>query len=169
MEELLERGADPSRRNKRGATPLDMVGTLIIPVRANEGGGAKARAAREVYEKKLAQGARVKVTLARAQRWQRRRGAVLAWEAFRRRAAEASRAAAAHAASAVSDVSGGSAGTGRGARVERSGDEGGSRKRYRAPQGGGGAGAAAGGQGWLVEQLCAYPDTALMKSIIRFL
>eukprot|EP00903_Cladosiphon_okamuranus_P021888 g20122.t1 len=171
VQELVERGADPSRRSKRGATPLDMVGTLIIPVSANGGGSSKARAAREAYEKKLAQGARVKVVLARAQRWQRRRGAMLVWEALRRRAAAvasaAAAAAAAQASSAVCDAPEGSVGAGRGARVERSGDEGGSRKRCRAPQGG--HAAAAGGQGWLVEQLCAYPDAALMQSVIRFL
>lgn len=177
VQELLERGADPSRRNKRGATPLDMVGTLIIPVSAGGDGGSgsssggKARAAREAYEKKLAQGARVKVALERAQRWQRRRAAVLVWEALRKRAAAG--AAAASAANAASDGSGdapeGSVGAGRGVRVERDCDEGGSRKRCRGPQGGDAGAAAAGGQGWLVEQLCAYPDAALMKSVIRFL
>ena len=171
VQELLERGADPSGRNKRGATPLDMVGTLIIPVSAGDGGSGKARAAREAYEKKLAQGARVKVALERAQRWQRRRGTVLVWEALRKRAAAAA-VAAASAVNTASDESddapGGSVGAGRGARVERGGGEGGSRKRCRGPQGGG-AGVADGGQAWLVAQLCAYPDAALMKNVIRFL
>lgn len=167
VQELLERGADPSRRNKRGATPLDMVGTLIIPVSSSSNGGGggdgggsddKATTAREAYEKKLVQGARVKVALARAQRWQRRRGAVLVWEALRKDAAAA-------AANAESDSPEGS---GDGAARERS-EKSGGRKRCRRPLRDGGSEAAAGTQGWLVAQLCAYPDAALMKSVILFL
>lgn len=167
VQELLRRGADPSRENKRGATPLDMVGTLVAPPAggANGGGDGKASVARQAYEKKLAQGQLVKVALRRAQRWQRRRGIVLVWETLR------NRAAAAAAGTGGGDPRRRRVGAGEEDEGERAQPGCGDNRKRRCRRGGGnyGEGAPAGGQGWLVVQLCAHPDQALMRSVIKFL
>lgn len=167
VEELLLRGADPSRKNKRGATPLDMVGTLVIPVSARpapatQGGletmSGKAKLAREAFEKKLAEGERVRLALTSAQRWQRKRGMVLVCETLRKRA---------NAVLALADgASDGGALAGR-ERLER--DDGDSKRRCRRSLAGEPVATAVPAQGWLVAQLCVHADPALMKGVIDFL
>ncbi|CAM9550754.1 unnamed protein product, partial [Hapterophycus canaliculatus] len=158
VEELLRRGADPSRENKRGATPLDMVGTLIIP--------AGLADARKAFEKKLAQGDRVKVVLERAQRWQRRRGVVLVWEALRRRAVAVSAAAVA----ADSDRHAPHGAVGVGERQPRLDDSRSSKRCCRHLLTEGVAAASCPSvEGWVVARLCTHADPALMKSVLGFL
>lgn len=166
VHELLKRGADPLKENKRGATPLDLVGTLIIPVSSSESrpSNSKARLAREVFEKKLEQGARVKVVLTRAQRWQRRRGLVLLWENLCHRAPTAE--------SVSATGSGGGVSEGRVGRNEERPGRGDSSKRCRRSLGTRAAvvsHSGAQGQVWLVAQLCIYADPVLMKNVIGFL
>ena len=79
VEELLHRGADPSKTNKRGATPLDLVGTLLPPNAHSSNGSGQMRAALE----QGAQVKRVRLMLIKATRWRRRRDAVLLCEALR--------------------------------------------------------------------------------------
>ncbi|CAM9560800.1 unnamed protein product [Ectocarpus fasciculatus] len=170
VEELLLRGADPSRRNKGGATPLDMVGTLVIPVSARpatQGGpemSGKAKLAREAFEKKLAEGERVRLALTSAQRWQRKRGMVLVCETLRKRA----RAVLALVDDGKSD-GGAAAGAKRGRLDRDDDDDDSSKRRCRRSLAGGPAATAVPAQGWLVAQLCVHADPALMKSVIEFL
>lgn len=165
VEELLRRGADPSRENKRGATPLDMVGTLIIPVCApsnqQDGSGSEAglSGAQQAYEKKLAQGEKVKVVLERAQRWRRRRSVVLVWETLRKRAV-----AAAAASDSVRDAPDGVAGAGE----EQPGFDG-SRGTKRCCRRSLTERSSPDAGGWVVARLCAHADPVLMKSVLGFL
>eukprot|EP00904_Undaria_pinnatifida_P003075 jgi/Undpi1/12769/HiC_scaffold_6.g02437.m1 len=82
VHELLKRNANPTKVNKRGATPLTMVGTLTAPLQAD---ASKSRT-KISAEKKLSQERNVRAALTRAHNWQRRRGAVLAAEVLRREA-----------------------------------------------------------------------------------
>lgn len=167
VQELLKRGADPLKENKRGVTPSGMVGTLIIPVCASEDGpsNSKARLVRETFEKKLEHGARVKVILARAQRWRRRRGLVLLWDNLRNRAPTAESVPAGASAGGLSEGS-----VGMDEKRPRRGD---SSKRCRRHSLDAREAAAshpsAEGREWLVSQLCIYCDPVLMKNVIRFL
>lgn len=166
VQELLKRGANPLKENKRGTTPRGMVGTLIIPVSASEDGSSnsKARFEREAFKKKLEQGARVKAVLARAQRWQRRRGLVLLWENLRNRAPTAE---------SISTVSTGGVCDGRfGMDEERPRRRDSSKRCCRRSLGSSTATVScpgAEGQGWVVSQLCTHPDPVLMKNVIGFL
>lgn len=171
VEELLRRGADPSRENKRGTTPLDMVGTLIIPVspassQVEPGTDAGLVGARKAFEKKLAQGERVKVVLERAQKWQRRRGVVLVWETLRRRAVAAAAAAAA-AGGASDSVRHGAPGVVR-AREEQPGLDG-SDSSKRCCRRARTEGVAAASCREVVARICAHADPMLMKSVLGFL
>lgn len=163
VEELLRRGADPSRKNKRGATPLDMVGTLVIPVSPRPGGpemmSGKAKLAREAFEKKLAEGERVRLALTSAQRWQRTRGMVLVCAALRKRANAV--------LARVDGASDGGAVAGR-ERLGRDDDDS-KRRCRRSLSGGEPVATVVPAQGWLVAQLCVHADPALMKSVIEFL
>lgn len=167
VQELLKRGADPLKENKRGTTPRDIVGTLIIPVSASQDGpsDSKARFAREVFDKKLEQGARVKVVLTRAQRWQRRRGLVLLWENLRNRTPTAE--------SVSATVSAGGVCGGRyGMDEERPRRRDSSKRFCMGSPGSRTATASCPGaerQGWVVLQLCTHPDPVLMKNVIGFL
>ncbi|CAM9322885.1 unnamed protein product [Ectocarpus fasciculatus] len=155
VEELLLRGADPSRRNKGGATPLDMGGPEM---------SGKAKLAREAFEKKLAEGERVRLALTSAQRWQRKRGMVLVCETLRKRA----RAVLALVDDGKSD-GGAAAGAKRGRLDRDDDDDDSSKRRCRRSLAGGPAATAVPAQGWLVAQLCVHADPALMKSVIEFL
>ena len=155
VHELLKRGANPTKENKRGATPLAMVGTLIAPLQG-DATNASSRS-KVVLEKKLAQERNVRIALTRAERWQRRRGAVLAAEALRRRAgATASREEGSVVAMASTE----------------GGSNGDSRKRCRRLVN---AFAAAGGardgarDGCLFAHLCVHPDRILMRNVVMFL
>lgn len=153
VEELLKRGANPSEENKRGATPLDVVGTLIPTSGRSANASSHARA---TYEKKLEQRKRLTAVLAKAQKWQRRRNAMLLFATLQRRARVASKGG---------DMT---------AEARQRGDSGKRRKppivenEATAPWG-----KVVGGDpvpgGWVIAQLCAHPQPLLMRNVIGFL
>lgn len=151
VHELLKRGANPTKENKRGATPLAMVGTLMAPLKPDA--STSSSRAKVVVEKKLAQERNVRIALSRAQKWQRRRDVILAAEALRRRAG-------ATAQVAVMMLS-----------IEE-GRDGDSKKRCRRRAN---ASAAANGarggarNGWLFAHICEHPDRDLMRNVVKFL
>lgn len=150
VHELLKRGANPTKRNKRGATPLAMVGTLMPPLKADVTSRTKV-----TLENKLANEMDVRVALSRAQKWQRRRGAILAAEALRRRARATAGAEGGVAVAVASSEWGGS------------GD---SRKRCRRPRNASAGGARDGAKdGWLFAHLCAHPDRVMIRNVVKFL
>lgn len=78
VKELLRRGADPSRANRRGATPLNLVGMLLPP-------SCDVDQAEAAFEK-IGQVERVRTILTNGVRWKRRRDTVLVCEVLRSRA-----------------------------------------------------------------------------------
>lgn len=74
VKELLQRGANPSRANRRGATPLDLVGTLLPPSPS------------PIPFEKTGQVERVRTILTKGVRWKRRRDTVMVCEVLRSRA-----------------------------------------------------------------------------------
>lgn len=157
--ELLHRGADSAKENKRGATPLDMVGTLIPPCMDDPRASGRVKSA---FENKLAQGMCVRIALEKAQAWQRRRMAVLLCEILRRRALE-------NKTVAERDVSC--------AGEMHSGGRGGKRYKLSAGLAGTMEDVSHGGandrrreeQGCVIVRLCAHPDAHLTRNVIRFL
>lgn len=145
VEELLKRGANPASENKRGATPADLVGTLIPLSKA---GAAKDGAVCAEVEKKIEQGKRVRVVLAKAQAWQRRRGAVFLCTALR-----------------CKDAGLAECGTMEGVQVQQAGEV----KRCRRSSGGGAVAARGEGGGWAIERLCAHSEPVLIRRVIGFL
>lgn len=153
VHELLKRGANPTKENKRGATPLAMVGTLMAPLKP--GATNNSSRTKVVAEKRLAQENNVRVALRRAQTWQRRRGVVLAAETLRRRAGATTGGGVAAPMASV-----------------EAGGNGVSRKRCRRPANASAvAGGARGGarDGWLFAHICAHPDRDLLRNVVSFL
>lgn len=148
VEELLKRGANPSSQNKRGATPVDLVGTLIPLSKA---GAAKDCAVGVKVQKKIEQGKRVRMVLVKAQAWQRRRAAVLLCEALRCRAAGLM--AECGSVEGVDKVQ------------QASGDV----KRCRRSTGGGVVAGRGDGGGWVIERLCRHSEPVLIRKVIGFL
>lgn len=140
VKELLRRGADPSRANRRGATPLDLVGALLPP--NSPSSDADSNRAKAAFEK-MAQVERVRTILTKGVRWKRRRDAVLVCEVLRSRALST-------APPTAKRFRGSRGSTGR-AKIET-----------RPWQG-------ASGKGSVIEQLCAQAEPVLIRKVIRFL